>query len=357
MSRGILPSIQNAFNYYSDRLLGEHTVTLTVQDSGGQTHQDTCLVNVVAVDLVPGSHTQPYPNAYVAVNNNDDDSNGVQDKNQTGTVDGEENLSEIQLSVAPTDLPGEVKLAVSGYDYWKVKIWSHSDKQNLIIPNDDPGYEVYYKKWSPQDLPETLHVEGLCSTGTQAAAVALMLCYVAPEWGDVYPIDRVDFTVLEVDVDMDGVKDDDNEYPGVTEEIMPGGFIPLNDLVKITLRKVQATNLTGNVTLKKVPSDSTKIQIWENENKTGSPISLPATYATPTGLPKPLWVEGVETSSTPRDITLAIEYSIAGKTFEDKIKITVYIVNMVTWETYDLNTLLDWCPKNTGSKLDFCHFI
>lgn len=303
--------------------LGEHTVTLTVQDSGGQTRQDTCLVNVVAVDLVPGSHTQPYPNAYVAINNNDDDSDGVQDKNQTGTVDGEEDLSEIQLSVAPIDLPGEVELRVGGYDYWKVKIWSHSDKQNLIIPNDDPGYEVYYKKWLPQDLPETLHVEGLCSTGTYAAAVALMLCYVPPEGGDVYPIDRVDFTVLEVDMDMDGVKDDDNEYPGVTEEITPGGFIPLNDLVKITLRKVSPTNLTGNVTLD-VTAGGSKIQIWENDTKTGSPLSLPETYATPSDLPDYLWVEGVETSSTARDIELVLQYL----TFDDRIKVTVVKVDV-----------------------------
>jgi hypothetical protein len=39
----------------------------------------------------------------------------------------------------------------------------------------------------------------------------------------------VSLTFLEVDGDMDGVKDDDYHFPTVTEEITPGGFIAVND--------------------------------------------------------------------------------------------------------------------------------
>jgi len=231
-----------------------------------------------------------------------------------------------------------------------LRVWSSPTKGegNMIIPNGDPPIR-YYARWSPAELPPLLYVEGFDVTLFWDAW--LWLYYDAPDWGWVYPWDEADFTVVEVDVDMDGVKDCFYQWPGVTEEIIPGGFIALNDdddnnneipdkdedgpvsgeddLVKITLRRVSPTNLTGNVTLKKVPSDSTKIKIWENETKGGTPLSLPAIYETPSDLPEELWVEGFEVSSSARDITLAMEYSKAGKTFEDKIKITVAKVENV----------------------------
>jgi len=240
-----------------------------------------------------------------------------------------------------------------GGSYGCLKVWSDPDKQNLIIPNGDPPR--YYARWSPAELPPLLYVEGFDVTLVWDAW--LWLYYDAPDWGWVYPWDEADFTVVEVDVDMDGVKDCFYQWPGVTEEIIPGGFIALNDdddnnngipdndpadhpvtgeddLVKITLRKVSPTNLSGNVTLKKVPSDSTKIKIWENETKGGNPVILPATYSTPSALPEYLWVEGVETSLTPRDITLALEYSMGGKTFEDKINVTVVEVEVIAAPEY-----------------------
>jgi PKD repeat protein len=185
---------------------GTYTVTLTVTDDQERTHEDTCLVNVVAVDMVPGTHfvTQqpPPPNIYISCNYDDDDDDGVIDKDQSGTVAGEDNLLEIQLSVAPTDLPGEVYLRVNEDDfgyYTCFKVWSDPDKQNLIIPNGSPLR--YYAKWLPSELPAQLYVEGYNATAIRG--VWLFLYYVAPEWEPISPWDRCDYTVVELEVFID----------------------------------------------------------------------------------------------------------------------------------------------------------
>ena len=119
----------------------------------------------------------------------------------------------------------------------------------------------------------------------------------------------VSLTFLEVDMDMDGVKDDDYHFPTVTEEITPGGFIPVNDddddgdgtpdkdqtgpvtgeddLVKLTVKKVWPDELSGSVYLSAIGAD--KIEVWDNPTRDGSPIDLPHTYNTPSHLPKDLW--------------------------------------------------------------------
>ena len=160
--------------------------------------------------------------------------------------------------------------------------------------------------------------------------------------------------IVKVDLDIRGVKGGDElrgpdfaEDPALSKEINPGGFIALNDdddnnngipdkdesgpitgendLVKITLNRVVPTELTGDVTLKATAGGS-KIKLWQSSVKSGSPITLPKIYATPADLSKYLYVEGVETSSSARDITLVLEYTIPGTstTFDDTINATVY---------------------------------
>jgi hypothetical protein len=166
---------------------------------------------------------------------------------------------------------------------------------------------------------------------------------------DRVPQATIYFTFVEVDMDMAGVKDNYYETLEVTEEMVPGGFIALNDdddnnngtpdkdengpianendLVKITLWPVSPTQLPIDsahpVTLKAI-SGAEKIRIWENETKTGDPVGLPKHYYSRTDFSKDLWVEGIQASSSPRDITLALEY--AG--FEDRIRATVVKVNL-----------------------------
>jgi hypothetical protein len=76
-----------------------------------------------------------------------------------------------------------------------------------------------------------------------------------------------------------------------------------------------------------------KIRVWEDEGKTGDPVSLPATYTSRSQFPKDLWVEGINVSSYPRDITLAMEYTIGGHTFDDRINITVVEIKSETVST------------------------
>lgn len=138
-------------------------------------------------------------------------------------------------------------------------------------------------------------------------------------------------------MDMDGVNDD---YYGQscekTEEMRPGGFIPLNDLVKLTLFEVLPDHPTlpiddaHPVTLR-VIAGSEKIRIWDNENKTGTPITLPKSYTSRWSDPIHLWVEGIQISSSPRDITLALEYMSPGGKFEDRIKSTIVEVDWVQY--------------------------
>ena len=67
--------------------------------------------------------------------------------------------------------------------------------------------------------------------------------------------------------------------------------------MKITLNRVIPTALTGNVTLK-ATAGGNKIKLWQSSTKGSSPITLPKIYAIPADLPKYLYVEGVETSSS-----------------------------------------------------------
>jgi len=329
---------------YTD--VDDYTVTLRVKDNGGLTATTTCTVYAVYWDVGMGPGEVPY----VAVNNDDDNTDGDMDAYDSGTQTAEDDLVEIRLYVETPKTTDKVRLTAYGvYEPSLrefIKIWSHRDKQNQVIPDENNNY---YREWSTVSFPDRLYVEGMwCASRIDDPWV--ILSYTGLDGLEEIPVSRnpmakIEFTVVEVDVDMDGVKDVHYTYPHITEEIIPGGFIALNDdddddngtpdkdedgpvsgeddLVKITLYQVSPTDLTGNVTLKKVPSDSTKIKIWENETKGGTPIILPATYSTPSDLPEELWVEGFEVSSSARDITLAMEYSIASKTFEDKINVTV----------------------------------
>jgi len=121
---------------------------------------------------------------------------------------------------------------------------------------------------------------------------------------------------------MEGFKNNESYYPKVTEEMKPGGFVPLNGLVKIELRPLNPPELPVTLfspVIFDVPAGGSKIKVWESATK-GTLVTLPKIYATPTELPKELWVEGVETSSTARDITLALQCG----GFDDRIRVTVF---------------------------------
>ena len=344
--------------------VGQYTVTLTVRDSQGRTDTDTCTVYVVSI----GIGIAPGESSYVAVNNDDDNENGIMDMCEDGTVSNEDtqpyDLRKILLYVQTPKLSDKVVLGVG--PEWScgiMKIWSHRDKQNQIVP--PPGSSEYSAKlpaWSSSE-PHEFYVEALSSWTPGEPFVRF--CYMAVDERTTPPTEwvfpprepeaQINFTLLEVDVDIDGVKDDYYREGSVTEETIPGGFIALNDdddnnngtpdkdesgpvagendLVKITLWPVSPTQLPIDsahpVTLKAI-SGGEKIRIWDNETKTGDPVGLPKHYYSRTDFSDDLWVEGIGLSSTPRDITLALEY--AG--FEDRIKATVVKVNLTSTDLY-----------------------
>ena len=245
---------------------------------------------------------------------------------------------------------GYVVLTIANEDMDKAEIYTsstggmHGDYVIWDLSNYDDYYDLY-------DL--IVYGNGLYIQGTEASDspmdIQVRLSFYAPE-DDEYenPIisDTVNFTSIKVDLDIDDVSDEIEESTG--------GFIALNDdddddnqtadknesgpitnednLIAITIQKVQPEALTGNVTLKANACGS-KVKIWADSTKGGSPISLsptPPTYATPTALPQTLYVEGYDTSGDVRDIELALEYSIEGKTFDDRIKVTVFRVDIET---------------------------
>jgi hypothetical protein len=123
-------------------------------------------------------------------------------------------------------------------------------------------------------------------------------------------------------MDMDCVKDEEYSAPdaGKTEETTPGGFIPLLGFVKVTVKHVEGTTLNPYVRLT-APDGDTKIEVW-NTGKTAV-IPFNTDFATNSQLPMDVWVKGVNVSESVRDVTLALNCTLGGTTFQDTIKLTV----------------------------------
>jgi hypothetical protein len=99
------------------------------------------------------------PGEYICVNDDDDNNNGTPDKDETGTVSGEDDLVAISLSYEPSNLdPGYIELKIPYSD--SIKVWSSSEKGTLVLDKDHR-----YKRWQVGSQPSTLWVEGY-STGT-----------------------------------------------------------------------------------------------------------------------------------------------------------------------------------------------
>jgi len=123
------------------------------------------------------------------LNQDDDDSDGTPDKDQTGSVTGEDDLEEIELSLDPTVSSGTLKLeAVAGGS--KIKIWENSTK----------GTEVTLPKtWTigTDAVPTSLYVEGVAASSSERD-VELRLRYTS---GETEADDTIALTLLKVDIE------------------------------------------------------------------------------------------------------------------------------------------------------------
>jgi hypothetical protein len=106
-----------------------------------------------------------------------------------------------------------------------------------------------------------------------------------------------------------------------------------DNLVKVTLKKVEPTALTGSVTL----IASSGIHIWDNDTKGSPPISSPEPYS-PSALPLDLYIEGYHRSTAVRDQYIRLEYVIGTQTFKDEIKLTVIDVEKVEVDSSDADS-------------------
>ncbi len=308
---------------YAYSNFGTYYPELWVKDCYNHEDTESFTLYVVEWNLAIGG--PGYTNK-VAVNNDDDNENGKMDKHsdEEFEVDNEDDLVPIVLSVNSTKTSDDVALEImTGKS--NIKIWSDQHKQGLVIPDGTN----YFKRWSAGVWTKKLWVEGIAHSAVDA--VRLHSYYIRiDEGGGEGCVERVPdadlyFTVLEVDMDMDGVKDDEETYGEVTEETIPGGFVGLDCRVRVELKKVQPTTFAGYVKLDVIAGGS-NIEVQDQQ---GDPISLPAYYYTPDDLPEDVWVKGVSTSSSPRDVTLYLDYTIGGVTFADRINLTVYDVEKV----------------------------
>ncbi len=151
------PSTNDPDPDFSANQVGDYTVRVQYTKEEATADDTSGTITVVEVDLdISGvnDEDEEYPGGYVGVNNDDDNSNDTLDKDESGTVSGEDDLVSISLSISPSSLDeGQAKLeATSGSS--KIKVWESSTK----------GTEVTLPKtWdlSSESVPATLYVEGI----------------------------------------------------------------------------------------------------------------------------------------------------------------------------------------------------
>jgi hypothetical protein len=172
---------------------------------------DTVNLNVVGIDLSASGTdeaSEEDPGAFVGVNNDDDDGDGVVDYEDANGVAGEDDLVPITLSISG---PGPEGVVLSWTNGSKVGVYAGSDKSGPVSSGTHYAFN---------QLPKTLYVEGKQASGGMRD-VTFALAY-KEEGGTAKDI--VNFTVVEVDL---SAWDLHSEVPEQQEE-NPGVFIHFN---------------------------------------------------------------------------------------------------------------------------------
>ena len=314
--------------------VGKYNLYLDVTDNDGASDSDYAVVYVVDMDI----SSESGHNGYIAVNNDDDNENGIMDfwETQSMSIDDDDLVKFSIYGNTPSwgryeSTGGRLMVNSDSVDT-TIKAWDDKRHASLLF-----DYTIDYKEWLfTGPFSHDVYIEGMYpSSGSPSADPYLewhfynspgigMLNWDATEW----------ITVVDVDMDMEGVQD---EHPvtgtynsiGATEEITPGGMIAYEGLVKLTLKKVQGTTLTPQITLAGSGSTS-KIKVWLDQNKS-SEFTLGGVIANNNDLPMDVWVEGVSISASPRDISLKMQCTLGGEVFEDVIKLSIVFVEMTAY--------------------------
>jgi len=175
--------------------------------------------------------------AFIALNDDDDNSNDTADKDETGTVTGEDDLVAITLDCGPKDLQwGWVELkATSGWN--KIKLWTDQTKTEEVTLHPTSHNITWYLPEDPEDpVPTTLWVEGYAaSSGVRDVTLTLTYGYDRePVCYDTVNITVFDFTISKCDSSWVPVLTGDNDTD-ITATITPSD---LTSTIKFTLQSV-----------------------------------------------------------------------------------------------------------------------
>ncbi|MGI6124208.1 MAG: PKD domain-containing protein [Acetivibrionales bacterium] len=361
--------------YVEGEYTGPTTLTATLKTQDGWLTSDSLLVKVISLDL---SAVSPAPyndrheichkdNLVIQVNDNDSDMDSLADKDDPEVPGGDPDLGTVRLSkpyyVTADDFGGNFTVTFPG----NLRAYLNRDKTGGALGGT---YQVSYDNMPAGGV--TFYIEGYAPSG--AILGTEITAEVALNSGVVCR-DSIKYTVIKVDLDMDGVadpnetiegaflavNDDNDDWDGIVDvddgynkDNVAGndddGNAAEDDLVRITLHAVEPADLTGSVVLN---GDSSALSVWTNAKKgAGNRVTLPATYSTPAGMPRELWVEGIAESGI-RGGQLSLTYTLGWQTFSDIIKITVHNVNLSIWNGRgaDLKPVADADEYTLGAYL------
>ena len=162
----------------------------------------------------------------VLINDDDDNVNGVADKDDVGTIPQEDDLSQVVLYVEPKDVPEAVILASRGGDSF-LRVWDAENRSALIVP--DRVYDLNHDVF-----PNAVWIEGM-SPGL--AKLAWRLEDPAGVLIEEIEIDLHIITLdIDIDADMDGdidiadeIIEEDQDFPPIiyvnNDDDTVGGFV------------------------------------------------------------------------------------------------------------------------------------
>jgi hypothetical protein len=367
-------SVAATHRYAPDGL--DHTITVTVVDDDTGIGTYTEEISMYLLDLDndadnngaineaddPIEHVPP--GAFVGVNADDDNENGVLDMLDLGTVSGENDLEEFHLRWQPADRP---YAPVNNYIGWHVvltmfpgpdtytgeppaKIYLSEDKGTpLALANTPAGYLV---SWivGTSTPPSMLYLEALIPTqidlslklcpptsqpedpGTPVDEDLVVFTAIPPAFeiltihhgqgGRPVPdIDEYDigaFTVANInDTDGDGFTDAwDGVVQAYTDTQGKQRGIDEVDLMRLIVKRPPGYVADTHVT---IVADPSQVRFWGSETKGGDPYELDPfgtlTLSFETGQTfRELWVEAIAVSTAVRDITITAQYGTSHDT-------------------------------------------
>ncbi len=315
--------------YKSFTQLGSHTITLDVKRTASSTVEHASKIVHIA-DMSFGPDPGFTFNGFLPVNDNDDNENGIMDYADTKTWQ-DSDLIRFNLDVDGSGHTGDaVEL---GATTACLTVW---DDQLATAILSVSGSES--ERWSANgsSWPHDVWIEGRLPSGPSYSNPHLTWRYKGnilnadlddaemPLCGWTGESDEIIFTVVQVDMDLDGV--DDNSEEMETEEITPGGFIPLNGTATLTVKPIAPDWVQRSVVLSVENRGDGRIEIWDG----GTQISSGYRFSPDESTGKTFTVKGTTTSSNLRDITLVLTHGQTG--FRDEINVTVVEVEKVQYK-------------------------